>query len=361
MNKMTTVTVYSPIKTGAKWMAQVITCFVFLTFQSGCKQVADRETGREVSRSWIELAGKYEVTGEEKLKLLAGLYPLLPDSLVIPADSLTVKKADGGIISTLSADLDGDNTAELIGIFASSGIDPLLCVFKEINKRWMLVFYEQIFEHYQSPQLMIACNFSKHKLFYIHQLYERGSGVYVDGFHFYKLIDNKVYPCLQLLSNARIYGWGLNLNQNVTMDFSIGTNEDEIWATYHYNFFPGAILPGDKIVDTHEDISLIKGEKSLSYKWNGKSMTYVPDYCTYSDIECLNQSQIDCFNDLGNDSLFLSAFDIEIKQNLENGSQKEKQALGLYMSKVTEGSSETSGVIKKATVGSLDFYGPSEK
>jgi len=239
----------------------------------------------------------------------------------------------------------------------------MLTVFKLIDKQWYLIFTETFHVHYSSPELNIANVPSPNKTFYIRWLYERCSGIFRDTYHFYKLIDNKVYHTLELVNTAQIFGWGLYLNQQVQSTFKFNcSTEDEIWVTYDYNFFPGAVYDTDAPWDGHTDISFVKGEQGVSYQWGSVTYSYKPHF--YKQKDGLTEQKLACFGAFGNDSLFVIAFDYEIKQTLEKGTDVQQKLLTKYLELVKKHSTASSPTGKheeKGQVGGTKFYGTKKK
>jgi hypothetical protein len=311
----------------------------------------------KVPTEWINKLRNYNYK-QNNLTLLTEFEGFIkPDSL---AGSKELSHEDGGILNPMFVNLDNDLNDELIGLFGWSEEEPTLAVFKMIGQDWYLLYLESFYMFYNSPELQVANTFSANKTFYIRWLYERGSGIYADGYHFYKLINNKVYPCLQLINDAHILGWGLYLNQEIKMSFKFNcSNDDELWVTYNFNFFPGVVSESDSPWDSHQEISFVKGENGLSYRWDTTTFTYQPQFYTY-DRENLSELKISCFGAFGNDTLFVRAFDYEINQTLETGTAEQKKLLQKYLDIVKakgHAVSPTGEMEEKGQVGKLKFFG----
>ena len=216
-------------------------------------------------------------------------------------------------------------------------IYQVLLVFKKFGNDWYLLYYEPFYMHYNPPELYIANNYSPNKTFFIRQLHGRGSGIFQDAYHFYKLIDGRVYPCLGLLNEVGIYGWGLLLNQDINTDFKFNdSSSDELFVTYNYRFF---------LDQYHEDfpwrnsdlsdISFVKGKSSIKYLWDNSEKIYKPYYDNHSP-DSLTEEKIQCFLSAGDDELFIKAFGHEINKTLENGTEDEKKVLKWYIDSLKE-------------------------
>ncbi|MDP4227912.1 MAG: hypothetical protein Q8910_16230 [Bacteroidota bacterium] len=277
---------------------------------------------------------------------------LFPDSIL--------ECSKNGILTPIEINLDSDSENEIVSIFGWDETKTNFGVFKKINNIWYLVYAEDINMFYTPPELSFINTPSKNKTFYLRQLHERGSGVYFDSYQFYKLINNKVYHCLSLVNNARIYGWGLYLNQDITMDFKPSSGlYDDLWVSYKFNFFPGAVNDSDVSWDSHPELSFVKGEEGLSYIWDSINHIYQPQFCKY-DKKCLNDNKVKCFGDFGNDSLFISAYGYELEQKLNKGTDLEKKLISDYINQVKQSGKSISPngeLEEKAKIGGTKFYG----
>jgi hypothetical protein len=269
-----------------------------------------------------------------------------------------------GILVPIEINLDEDAENEIISIIGWDETQTYLGVFKQIDNTWYIIYTEPINMFYTPPELSIINNPSKNKTFYIRQLNNRGSGIYSDSYHFYKLIDKKVYQCLSLIHDARIYGWGLFLNQDVSMQLKPSSGlEDELSVIYDYNFFPGSVMENDSPWPNHSDISFVKDKQSVSYIWDDTCKIYKALIYTY-DHKLLNEDKIKCFGNFGNDSLFIRAFNYELDQKLDTGSDSIKQLIKKYIFSVKKDGkamSPNGSMEEKTKIGNARFFGPTKK
>jgi len=286
-----------------------------------------------IPNSWIErLYDIYSLNNKTELvkDLSDIIFPLKFDELDYDLES------DNWSINPIFADIDSDLENEILAIFRNNYNDPVLLVFKKIDKKWYLLYLESFYVHYNEPELYIANNYSPNKTFYIRCIHSRGSGIYKDAYHFYKLIDNKVYPCLVLINEARIIGWWLPLNQDVRSSFKFhSTSNDGLWVVYEYNFFPGPVYESDASWEGHPDIYFVKDLAGLPYIWDNETKTYLPDYYG-NDQKLLTEEKLMCFDNFSNDQLFIRAFDYEINETLKNGTDEQKDLLQLYLNNINE-------------------------
>ena len=289
-----------------------------------------------VPTGWIEKVRKYD-PNQNNAQLLSEFDRFIkPDSIFIPAYDKDLDKKQPGLLNALFVNLDNDESEELIITLGWNKNHPSMAVFKKIGSDWHLLYLEDYYMFYNMPDLSVANSYSVNKTFYFRRVYNRGSGVYSDGYSFYKLVGNKVYPCLALINEAHIVGWGLYMNQEVSSKFNFTDSEgDYLWVKYIYNFFPGPIYEKDFDWDSNNDISLIKGENAVGYKWNDKTFKYELDNSsTKTEVEELNAAKISCFGDFANDSLFVHAFGAEIEQILKTGTSKQKKIMEEYLARV---------------------------
>jgi hypothetical protein len=320
----------------------------------------DYNTNIKIPSAWIEKIRHYDYKQNNAPLLREFDSFIKPHSLSVPDYEKDIDKSKPGILNPVFVNLDGDTNDELVSIIGWDENYPSMAVFKKTGTDWHLLYLEDFYMFYSMPDLYVANSFSRNKTFYFRRVYQRGSGVYSDGYSFYKLINNKVYPCLELVNDAHIYGWGLYLNQRVKMNFNFnGDAGDEIWANYNYSFFPGAVKEGDCDWCSNDDIPLIKGESGVNYKWDNKRLIYKLDIPSYKNqVDDLNAAKISCFGAFANDSLFVHAFHAEINRTLKTGTPKQKKILKQYLTLVKKNKTATTHKMEvKKQIGGSKFYG----
>jgi hypothetical protein len=326
--------------------------------------------GVKVSTEWIEKVRRYDYK-QDNLPLLEEFGKFIkPDTLDCASESPhlgkgIVEPGPAGDLTPLFVNLDDEPGEELIGVLRYARCEPMLFVFKMIDNSWYLLYHESIFVHNEEPELLVANSPSSNKTFYLRFVQDRGSGIYRNSYRFYKLINSKVHPCLELTSQARIYGWGLYLNQEVDsrLEFK-STYEDAVFATYHYSFFPGAVFDKDVSWAAHPEIPFVKGEGYAYYKWNAPTLTYELETHSYDEPDDLNKAKIAAFGDFGNDSLFVRAFAYEIGQTLKEGTPDTKRLLKAYLASLKHKQKPTvpSGELEeKKQINGTKFYGLKQK
>lgn len=329
-----------------------------------------KTAGVQVPTEWVEKVRHYDYK-KDNLSLLKDFEQFIePDTLDGASESLHLGKGlveprPASSFTPLFVNLDEEPSEELIGVLRYARCKPMLFVVKMIGSSWYLLHHESIFVHNEEPELLVANSPSANKTFYVRALQESGSGIYRDSYRFYKLIDNKVVLCLEVPNEAKIYGWGLYLNQEVNLALRFAsTGDDAIETLYKYSFFPGPVLAHDMSWSAHPEIYLVKGEGSAFYKWNASTMTYQYETFGSESPDELTKSKIATFGDFGNDSLFVRAYAYEIGEMLHEGTPVAKQLLNAYLTAVKHGRKSTvhlEELEEKKAMNGTRFYGPKPK
>jgi hypothetical protein len=317
----------------------------------------------KIPDSWIEKLRHFDYTRNDTVQLTEFESFIKPDTLANPHWQ-HVDEGYGRVFCSMSINLDGDTTNELLCLMGWDITSPYLTLFKYEHGNWYLIYLEEIDTFYSSPTLYVANCFSRNKTFYLKRVYDHGSGIYIDGYSFYKLVDNKVYKCLDLVNDAHIYGWGLYMNQAIRLNVEFSGDESDIlYADYEYDFFPGAINTKDCSWCANEDIHLIKGEDNVSYNWNANHHSYELDIPKYkNNADDLTASKIACFGGFGNDTLFVRAFKGQIDEVLKEGMPQQKIILKRYLALVKKDKAARTEELEVTTqTGGTTFYGIKKK
>ncbi len=295
------------------------------------KRIADRYVDIEIPSDWIDKlrAFKYDRNTKDLIGEFEGF--LKPDSLINP-HAEHIAEGYGRVLDPLFVDLDGEPGEEMICLLAWDVSSPYLCVFKQYDGNWHLIYLEAIDTLRGTSSLNVANCFSKNKVFYCRYVTNYGSGVYQDNYCFYKLINNKVYKCLDLINESNYVGYKTIMNQDVKLSFEFnGDDSDGIWVGYTYNFSSALSDYND------EDISLIKGSSFGGYKWNdnGKIYELVTD-SNQTPPQDLTAKKIACFDGCARPDKLISAFHDEIKLVLKEGSPLQKRSMVKYLKAVED-------------------------
>jgi hypothetical protein len=277
-----------------------------------------------------------------------------------------MEKSDQAVLTPLVANIDGGAYPEVLALVGWEEEHTTLVVFKRIGDDWYLIFSHPVNVFYNPPELKLADNASPNKIFYVRQLYDRGTGVYKDTYEYFKLVNGKVRKCLEMVNDAHIYGWGQYLNQDVQTSVSFASSgEDMLWARFRYNFFPGAVLDSDVVWIGHPELPFVQGDQTVYYRWDSTNYYYVQKYPPVGDTRIgLTDAQVACFGNFGNDSLFVSAFNFDIHRRLENGTHEEKILLSKYLKlvRLNGRAYDSNGPFEQKTkLNGTGFYGPKKK
>ncbi|MBS1523115.1 MAG: hypothetical protein JST50_19100 [Bacteroidetes bacterium] len=270
-----------------------------------------------------------------------------PDTVLLHEFAKIVKLDTGGespsdsgkyaVFNSLHVDLDGDGKDEFLCLQGWNVDSPYLCVFKQFNDGWYLIYIEQIETFFKSPALYVANNYSKNKTFYVRQSYEHDADIAMDGYRFYKLIDNNVYKCLDILDGAYASS-GRHIAQAVKSSFEFKGDSDDLAVFYSYNFFPSYVFESDYYSSIHGVSSLIEGQGIVDYVYNSKEHKYKLNIPPKSDktVNDLTADKISCFANFASDSLFVKAYQGQIDDVIKTGTPQQKKLLREYLSLVNK-------------------------
>ena len=244
-------------------------------------------------------------------------------TIQVLADSIFDKDGQYKISSPVLVDLDNDGKRELIALFGSANTFAFLGVFCELEDFWQCVFYKGFEHHYEGVGFNIHELTSNEKILTIKNLESRGSGIYLEATHFYSLVEEKFIHCLRIVSDARIHGWALPINQTVESEFELKSLEENecIMVQYNYNFFAGPDIENEPSWISHPEISLFRGLKDLDYVWNKSTRVFEPQFETSE----LTQHQLMAFEEFGNDTLLTQAFKEDLEEILLGDDEVKKE------------------------------------
>lgn len=279
----------------------------------------------KIPDAWIEKVRRFNYSRNTQPIIREFESFIKPDTIHNP-HSQHIDEGYGRVLNPMFIDLDGIPGEEMICLIGWDVSSPYLGVFKQINSQWYLLYLENIWVFNAGTELSVANNFAANKVFYCRHLYATGTCIYNDGYTFYKLINNRVYPCLKLANKINSCGWSSYPNQDVQTTFYFrGDDADEIGVDYVYNFSYTPKLRRE--APENEDDSIIKGEDYVTYIWDAKSLSYklnIPHF--KKGPEDLTAEKIACFG-IFNNTLFVKAFRSEINDILKTGTTRQKIAL----------------------------------
>ncbi len=229
------------------------------------------------------------------------------------------------------ADLDADTTPEVLVSFGWYKGRTTLCVLKQINETWNLLFTTPVRTHVDESEVYIANNVGPNKVFYIRMIYSWGSGFMTEGYEFYKLINGKVYECAVIITAEQLHGHFAELNQSMKAYFNfISDSVDAIRVHYTYQLIVGSSYELDTLWGSHASMILVDDKDSVDYVWDTDSSIYRPVYFSQGNNR-LNDQKLDALSDPGNGTLFINAFQSEIQQYLQKGTDTERYLFQIYV------------------------------
>lgn len=285
-------------------------------------------TPKIIPNSIIQQIKNYTVGDESSASaILKNLRNIAQDSI------LDENFEHGRGLKTLFVDLDGDFSLEIVlEVYLLD--DTYLLILQQQGKYWHLIFVESFWQKYGSSSFSILNSNSSHKLLLIKGMTASGTGLFAETLCFYKLIDHQIIPCLTLIDNMYITGWGKYWDQSYSNECEIEnwSTKDELKTKYQYKFTPShpfqAILP----LDSFENIPYFENNGSLTYQWDSLLQEYVPQL----EDSGLNQQQWETIRDFSTDSLIYEAFRPQIRLLLDKGTPTQQTLLRYAGDKMVE-------------------------
>lgn len=278
-------------------------------------------------------------------------------------DSIVEEDQYFGVMNPMFIDLDTDQKLELIGLFGTRPEFAHLAVFNLKKGYWECIFFEEFGHYYDGVNFSVMNNAGKEKVIVIKNLEARGSGIYKEANHFFKLINGEFKHCLRLVSDSRILGWGLYMNQTTESEFHFSSDNyrDRLWVVHQYAYFPGAIYENDAPWRGHPEITLIQETEGMYYNWNSEKHIYEPEYKDENTRFGMTKLQLQAIDEFGNDSLIVKAFQEQFEKILQGEDEEKKKIVSKYL-KIVEKEQKAhlpSGEVEKIgeTESGLEYYG----
>ena len=153
---------------------------------------------------------------------------------------------------------------------------------------------------------------------YYKQNFGSGVGIWQFNYNFYKLHDNKVVPVLNILADGNLNARsGHNYNLESTV---INTTPLTIKMVYNHELF-----------DTNDSIYRVVDDSTMvQYKWDVKTFSFVGNY----EQSKISKLQILTYYNLGNQLLFINAYNQVLKEKLKTNATR--HAVLFYLSDVKD-------------------------
>ncbi len=221
-------------------------------------------------------------------------------------------------------DLDRNGQKELIVLLSwGASDDKELAVLKKQDNDWYLIF-RTYYNCWKCSGDFPDINIQK-SLLLIERPFGSGSGVYESYMDFYRLDDNEMKHVLRFLYTSYIFGWGNPLSQETKTSFKV-RSRDKIKVTYDYKFYGLWAYDQDNYDAYTKNQLLLEGKETVSYLWDASNSTF-----QLQPEAKLSPEQIKSMETLANDSIFIHAFDKELKQIKAEGNPKQQKMLKAYL------------------------------
>lgn len=265
-------------------------------------------------QSWVEQALKQDPARQKELIMqYEGLLRL----------EIGHDFSEQGLLNLLQLNLDQSPESELLALIGRVDAEVDLAVFKQGSQGWELVDRVAVYTWYYPPELGVLST-GRQPVFYVRQLEQRGTGIYQESYELYKLLENRLLHVLHLPLEARIYGWGLALNQDISARMQgLASPDDVITVNYRYHYFagPGA---GELEWDSHRESTCLQAEEQVDFYWNAAKLRYEPSFAPDDKSGPL---RLQSFESLGDAKLFAKAFAQELIQSKKNASVQDQLCL----------------------------------
>ncbi len=279
-----------------------------------------------VDARWLERALHYDYESDAGplVKEFAQAHP----SEALSADA---KLDDGAYLNIMTANLDEDPEPEHLLFIGPDSAHTMLYVISRRGGQWKIIFGEYVDLFNEDPELYIINQHSRNKLFYIRTLYERGSGVWLFTWRFYRIVRGTVYNVLEIVQDSNLALEASNLYQHA--DTIVRGSSDGVFVTYRYRFAPSMQLLISlglaKDYSNERKVDLIDDEENVLYTWNEASRKLVPSL----EDSKLSEAKIQCFSKLGDEYLFAKAFEKELREIAKSGTADQKKVAEYLLKK----------------------------
>lgn len=297
---------------------------------------------------WMERALDYSASGNPSApsELVYEFAKAHPSEVLPASKSVYTSKEYQPYLNITTINLDEDKEPEHIMFIGQNYANTMFYVIKKNGKEWKIIHSEYLWLHNEAPELHLQNSSLKNRTFYIRYLHERGSGIWMFTYRFYKVIGGKTYLTLEIPEELNLSMWPSSINGNINiMHLGIDTNENgnSIFARYSYEFETGGTLFRDIM---HKDPykmdalpMLAKQEDAtILFDWDEKGHKFkVSEPYTDAGPDVITPAQFDYFMngfietpDDDNATRFVPAFKKELQELSKSGS-KEQKTIAKYL------------------------------
>ncbi len=325
----------------------VVVVTVTLLATGGCRRSEEPKTPRPVTSgaehgpslgrvdpNWLERAQRYDQA--------SGAAALVREfARAHPSKALEqgLSPGEGAYLNLTTVNLDEDPEPEHLLFIGADAAHTMFYVIDRRGDEWAIAFEEYVDLFNEEPELYVLNQPSPNKVFYLRTLHERGSGIWLFTYRFFRLIGGRVHEALEIVQESNLQLDASELYQNA--ESIVRSSPDGISVKYRYRFAPSQrlLIELGVLKGYSEDsrVVLIDDEDTVSYTWDGERNQLVPR----ASGEGLTEEKVRCLMDLGKADRFATAFGAELKELATKGSAAQKTAAAYFLGKVPAGGRRT--------------------
>ncbi len=270
-----------------------------------------------VDASWLErvLRRKPNASARALVAEFARAHP----SKALPSGSVV---GDGAYLRLLTANLPEPEHLLVIG---RAPAQTELYVLDRGERGWTIAFDEYLDLVNEEPQVHVLAS----GLFYVRTLHERGAGVWLFTWRFFKLVDGRVVDALEIVQDSNLQMEASALYQHA--EATVRPSPGGFSVTYAYRFSPSQQLLIDlglrKEYAFHaREVPLITGKESVVYAWDPARNRVSARYARGG----LDDAKVRCLMELGEEDHVAAAFHRELQMLAKKGGA-EQRAVAAYL------------------------------
>lgn len=265
-------------------------------------------------------------SSENSSPIVKELIKVLKADTLLDADNLV----ESPYLDCLYCNIDEDINPEMLIIVGTGFQNNIMLIIKQIGSKWNLIYALPIYSKYNDTEIHLVSGISPNRLFYFEETLGSGTGYFNSEYHFFRLLNGKIYNCLNLTGR---YHSGFGSLFDTDIDFSnIIYFDNNLAVSYNYDFTINEYYSGRQLKSSFKQ-SLVKGYETFLFNWDSDKKFYLLN--TTDDSEN-SSDKFKLFQDPENDTLFCEAFKEEIGEIKKNGSKLEKKLLKSLLKEINE-------------------------
>jgi len=288
-----------------------------------------------VDPAWMEKAINTQGDDKHPPAELVYEFALAHPSEVLPASkSAYMTKDYNPYLNITTINLDEDKEPEHIMFIGQNYANTMFYVIKKVNNQWKIIHSEYLWLHNEAPELHLSNTTLKNRTFHIRYLHERGTGLWLYTYRFYKVINGKTYLTLEIPEEVNLAMYASLINGDASLTkIQVDSNDDSIYAHYSYEFWPGGQIMSALHIEEPsegEPMLLLKQENAfVSFDWNDKKHKFeVSEPSGNAEADTITLAQFNYFLNLlkiDNDKLFVPAFKKQLEEVTTSGDEQQKK------------------------------------